>query len=193
LGDSGSDWRQWFALRSNLHAELVRPEAIDQVQLRADKHAAVALIESISRQLNQGQPAEVAIEIEQLGRWITARNELALDWVPRLDGVNQPVVIGIGERLRIGVARRWGGWRFVLSADIGGKEVSGGSVVELRRVRIGVLPIPIGWVVDRERLHSVGLGGDRPASWIWPNGKKPFSLANVQHSEGVIRATLVPQ
>lgn len=169
------------------------PRAVDHGQLSRDKREAVTLIDAISRKLNQNQSIEISLGIVQLNRWITARDQLALNLIPALNGFERPVIAPTASGLRVGLLRAWKGWQFVVSFDLTWKTTPQGVVFELEHVSLGQLPIPAAWILERETRIRWGLAGDQPHTWIWPNGKRSFQVSTATLNDQTLRLRLTPR
>lgn len=171
------------------------PQAVDEQKLSDDKREVVALIDRISRNLNQGLPIDVEVELAQLNRWIAARDELALDLIPELDGVELPFVLGQENILRVAVQRKWRGWRLILSIDLIANPMDPLTPLTAKRVKLGYLPIPLGWLIKEDVLQRSGLRpveGQEARLWVWPNGKRSFFVEQVAVSKNVVSFRMVP-
>lgn len=169
------------------------PQAVNQTLLSHDRREIVTLIDTISEKLNQQQPADVTIDIAQLNRWITARDELALDMIPPIRGFERPVVTTTDNGLRVGLLRRSGRWQFVVGFDLTWRSTPEGVIFEPQRVSIGQLPIPANWILEQKTLLRWGLSGQMPHVWLWPNGKRPFSITAADLDKQQLRLQLSPR
>lgn len=169
------------------------PQAVNQALLSRDRREIVALIDTISHQLNHRESANITIDIAQLNRWITARDELALDMIPPIRGFERPIVTTTDSGLRFGLLRRAGSWRFVIGFDLTWRTTSEGVIFEPQRVSIGQLPIPANWILERKTLLRWGLAGNSPHIWLWPNGKRTFAITAAELDDQQLRLRLTPQ
>lgn len=182
------------------------PAAIDYARLKADKADLANTLDRIGGALNSGAPITIALNADQVNRWLTARDEIWPDVdPPALDVLRDPQIAFLdGGVIRAAARVAYRGWPAVVSGDVGVR-IDGERIhLEIGRPRIGVVPIPL----VRWRLQSALARGMEQAGvpvdasggglaidndWVWPNGKRRFSIQSLEVSNGSLRVTLQPR
>jgi len=192
-----------------------RPAPTDPEALRDIRMKVTEIADGISRRIVAGEAFELSFADETVTEWLAALPHVWPDAAQAIPAqLSEHVVCFEPGAVRIGTLYADGGWRAVLSAaveidmSVDNREIT----LKLREAHGGSLPIPAAILhrllanLDADSKESPsqrhGSGLDDPTSllagtavpnrFVWPNGKRPFRINQLELTKGRIRLTIEP-
>ncbi len=179
-----------------------RPAAPDYARLDADQRALVDLVDRIGAGLNRSEAVEIIVEEAQVNRWIAAQRELALPEAWSLPEVRPVVRFGGEGRMQVAILVRRGMLSAVATAELELVVDPELILVRLSSAKLGLVPLPTGWLVEAARAVSGGRLADvewRPSAvrlrnnFVWENGRCRYRVRALTCSTGRVQITLTPR
>jgi hypothetical protein len=179
-----------------------QPAALDYEKLDEDKSAFVQVADQVGRSLAARKPVELAIDEDQLNRWIVARRELPEDFQWDVTGVQHPRIRVESDGVRVGCLVERYGVRAVASCLVVVRSDGETLTLEVAETRLGSLPLPGGWIArslsalthDRSgQVRKVDSSGIVLLNdWYWPSSKRRFRISRIEPEDGRLRVELTP-
>ncbi|MHC5108991.1 MAG: hypothetical protein ACYTHJ_03830 [Planctomycetota bacterium] len=199
-----------------------RPAILDQDGVRRASSAAVAWADDVSDRMVRADPFKLVLSNEEVTEFAAILPELFPDefagWPPEL---TLPAVAFADGFIHVGFHCEREGWRLIAVVELAVEvnETSQEITVALAGVRGGSLPIPrfllrkqVDPIIAREisrlekpyRRHGQHFLNDLagvddliegvqiPNRFVWPNGKRPFRITQVDASEGKLNLWIRP-
>ncbi len=192
-----------------------RPAPTDPDTLRDIRMKVTEIADGISRRIVAGEAFELSFADDTITRWLAALPHVwpdAARAVPKQ--LSEHVIRFEPGAVRIGTLYVEGGWRAVLSAavEIGVSDDNREITLKLREAHGGSLPIPSAILHrvlarldagrERSRSRKRGSGLDDPTAllegtavpnrFVWPNGRRPFRITELELTKGRIRLRIEP-
>lgn len=172
--------------------------------------------QSFTDALMAGGTFDYRLTAQTLNEWIAARAELWPDAAGAFGrGIEEPVVAFEGDRVIVSATYHRGNWRTVVSAHHSVRVDEGQLVLQLVKLAVGSLTVPMGpavkaldariqpllaeggrWCKSLKRLSIAGTRfdsvGDLVDGWgvknnfHWSNGDRRFRIVAVQAKDGVL-------
>jgi|CXWL01.1.fsa_nt_gi hypothetical protein len=183
------------------------PVALTETELQQGRMEAMRVVDLVSDQLVDRKPFEIALSDNQLNTWLSGLAQIWPDAERRIPReIVEPFVTFESGSLRTAARLVSNGWRAIVSSDYGLQLSTDKKhlIVKLNSVRCGAVTLPRFVVASlcKPYLRTEAMRGHTLSQlyeglpfenrFVWPNGRRPFRIEELNVEQGKIRLRIEP-